>query len=279
MGGHRRPRGARADRFAFEAVLGRCHRVRRRAQQPCLAGRCGDAGHAAGDQRRVHRAGRAHRPRSQGGDQPQERLRPQELLLPRSAAGLSDQPVQAADRRRGRGRDRRRRRDDEGRHRAPASGAGRRQVDPRPAPRLFLRRSQPLGRRADGDRVASRHALLQAGAGVRDQAAHHPALSRHLRRRHGEGQPARRRQRLGQEARRQARHALRDQERQLHPLHRPVDRGRGTPADRHPRSRRQDRPGDAAVRPRQGRDALHALQGRGARLPLFPRSRICCRSS
>ena len=34
-----------------------------------------------------------------------------------------------------------------------------------------------------------------------------------------------------------------------------------------------DRSGDAPVRSRQGRDALHALQGRGARLPLFPRSR------
>ena len=33
------------------------------------------------------------------------------------------------------------------------------------------------------------------------------------------------------------------------------------------------RPGDAPVRPRQGRDALDALEGRGARLPLFPRSR------
>ena len=32
------------------------------------------------------------------------------------------------------------------------------------------------------------------------QAAHDPALSRHLRRRHGEGQPARRRQRLGAQA-------------------------------------------------------------------------------
>ena len=34
-----------------------------------------------------------------------------------------------------------------------------------------------------------------------------------------------------------------------------------------------DRPGDAAVRPQQGRDALDALQGRGARLSLFPGSR------
>ena len=102
------------------------------------------------------------------------------------------------DRRRGRGGGRsptaRRVR---GRHRAAAPGAGRRQVDPRPAPRVLLRRSQPLGRGADGDRLQARHALGQAGAGLRLEAAHHPALSRHLRRRHGEGQPARRRQRLG----------------------------------------------------------------------------------
>ena len=109
-----------------------------------------------------------------------QRVRPQELLLSRPAAGLPDQPVQAADRRRGRGRDRRRRRDDARRHRAPASGAGRRQVDPRPASRLFLRRSQPLRRGADGDRVQARHALVEAGAGLRDEAAHDPALSRHL---------------------------------------------------------------------------------------------------
>ena len=41
----------------------------------------------------------------------------------------------------------------------------------------------------------------------------------------------------------------------------------------HSGRRRQDRAGDAAVRPQQGRDAVDALQGRGARLPLFPRSR------
>ena len=56
------------------------------------------------------------------------------------------------------------------RHRAAAPGAGRRQVDPRPAPRVLLRRSQPLGRGADGDRVQARHALGQAGAGLRHRS-------------------------------------------------------------------------------------------------------------
>ncbi len=204
LGGHRRPRSARAGRLRLQAVLGRLDRVRRRAQQPRLARRCGDARHAARHQRRMHRAGRAHRARAPRQDQPAKRVRPQELLLPGSAAGLSDQPVQAADRGRGRGRDRRRRRDDARRHRAAASGAGRRQVDPRPAPGVFLRRSQSFGRRADGDRVAPRHALGQAGAGLRDEAAHDPALSRHVGRRHGEGQPARRRQRVRAQARRRS---------------------------------------------------------------------------
>ena len=71
---------------------------------------------------------------------------------------------------------------------------------------------------------------------------------------------------------RRIRHALRDQERQLDPLRRPGDRVRGAPPDRHSRGWRHDRPGDAAVRSGQGRDALDALQGRRARLPLFPRS-------
>ena len=71
---------------------------------------------------------------------------------------------------------------------------------------------------------------------------------------------------------RRARHPLRDQEPQFDPLHRSGDRARGAAADRHHRGRRHDRAGDAAVRSGQRRDALDALEGRGARLPLFPRS-------
>ena len=70
-----------------------------------------------------------------------------------------------------------------------------------------------------------------------------------------------------------SRHPLRDQEHELDPLHRPGDRARGAPADRNHRGGRCNRAGDAAVRPQQGRNALDALEGRGARLPLFPRSR------
>ena len=141
-------------------------------------------------------------------------------------------------------------------------------------PDYILCRSQPFGRGADGDRVQARHALVQAGAGLRLQAAHHPALSRHLRRRHGEGQPARRRQRLRAPAGR--------------PSSAPAARSRTST-----RSASSARPSRYEARrqidiiedggaieqetrlfdPRQGRDPLHALQGGGARLPLFPRSR------
>ncbi len=60
------------------------------------------------------------------------------------------------------------------------------------------------------------------------------------------------------------RHALRDQEHELHALHPGRHRVRGAPPDRHSGSRRQDRPGNPPLRSRQGRDAVDALQGRGA---------------
>ena len=50
------------------------------------------------------------------------------------------------------------------------------------------------------------------------------------------------------------------------------DQVRGRAPDRGDRERRQDRPGNASVRRQQGRDPFHAHQGRGQRLPLFPRS-------
>ncbi len=84
-----------------------------------------------------------------------------------------------------------------GRHRARASGAGRRQEPARPASGLYLCRPEPRRHRADGDRLAPRHALLRGGAHLCHQAALHPALSGHLRRQYGAGQPARRRERVG----------------------------------------------------------------------------------
>ena len=53
---------------------------------------------------RVHPPGGAHRHGARGADQPLVALRPEELFLRRSAAGLSDQPALPPDRRRGRDR-------------------------------------------------------------------------------------------------------------------------------------------------------------------------------
>ncbi len=52
-------------------------------------------------------------------------------------------------------------------------------------PEKFLCGSEPLRRRADGDRVEARSALVRAGRGLSHQAPHHHALSRHLRRQYG----------------------------------------------------------------------------------------------
>ncbi len=222
----------------------------------------------------MRRPGRPDRPRPQREDQPAQRLRPEELLLPGPAAGLPDLAVQAA----GGGRRHRHgghagRRADRRRHRAAPSGAGRRQVDPRPARHDELGRPQPVRRGADGDRVEARPPHGRRGQGVRLQAPDDPALSRHLRRRHGERQSPRRRERFGAAPRRAARYPLRDQERQLDPLPRHGDRIRGAAAGRRHRGRRHDRAGDAAVRSRSRRDPGDADEGGGARLPLLPRSR------
>ena len=81
-------------------------------------------------------------------------------------------------------------------------------------------------------------------------AARARALDRHLRRQHAGRLVPLRRQRLGAPRRRAARHALRDQEPELVPLHGARHRVRGAPADRAARGRRQDRAGDAALRSR-----------------------------
>ena len=91
----------------------------------------------------------------------------------------------------------------------------------------------------------------EAGA-YRAQAAHHPALSRHLRRQHGGRLHARRRQRVGAQARRTVPHALRGEERQLGALRHAGDRGRGEAAGRGVGSGRHRRAGDPAVRRERG---------------------------
>ena len=110
------------------------------------------------------------------------------------------------------------------RHRAHPRRAGRGQADARPASDDELRRPQPLRRRADGDRVAARHAFARRSRGLSPQAALDPALCRLVRRQYGRRLDARRRQRQRAQARRRVRHPDRDQERQFGPLRHGGDR-------------------------------------------------------
>ena len=67
-----------------------------------------------------------------------------------------------------------------------------------------------------------------------------------------------------------AQHTLRNQERQFDPLYRSGYRVRSASPDRDHRGRRHHRAGDPPVRSGQRRDAVDAVQGRGARLSLLP---------
>ena len=96
VGGRGRARGACPGRVRGQAVLGRVHRVRRRAERPRLADRRRHAGHAAVGQPPLHRAGGEDRPRAARRDQPVLGVRAQELLLPGPAERLSDLAVRAA---------------------------------------------------------------------------------------------------------------------------------------------------------------------------------------
>ena len=276
LGGRRRHGDPCPGDLALEAVLRRLDRLRRRAEQPGLAGRRGDAGHAAGDQRGMRRAGGAHRARPEGADQPALGVRPEELLLSRPAAGLPDLAVQAPDRRRGRGRWSTSRPTEQirGRHRAAASRAGRRQVAARPVADDELRRPQPLRRRADGDRLEARHALGRRGQGLCD-ASCAPSCATSA--------PA-------TATWRRATCAPTSTSRCAGPASRSARAARSRTSTRSASSARRSTPRRAArsailedggtidqetrlFDPGTRRDALDALQGGGARLPLLPRSR------
>ena len=226
---------------------------------------------------RVRGASRAHRARARGAGQPGQPVRPQELFLRRPAGRLSDQPVRAPDRRRRRGRGRARRRQQQAHRRHPAaSRAGRRQVAARPARDQELHRPQPLRRRADGDRQRARHAQPGGGRRLPAQAAHDPALSRHLRRQHGGRAPC-----APTSTSRCAAMASRSA-----PAARSRTSTRSVSSCRRSRRRRrrqiavwedggtvkqETRLFDPSAAARQ---ALDAQQGRRARLPLFPGPRF-----
>ena len=106
------------------------------------------------------RAGDPHRPWTEGEDQSQIGLRPEELFLSRFAAGLSDQPVQIARGGRGHGDGRSRR---TGKASPSVSSACISSRMPAKASTIVIRhipsRSQSFGRRADGDRIEARSAV------------------------------------------------------------------------------------------------------------------------
>ena len=191
---------------------------------------------------------------------------PQELLLPRHAEGVPDQPVRPAAQRRRLARPARRH---ARRHRAGPPRGGHRQVHAHrrrrraasTAARHSLHRLQPRRRAARRDRQPPRHPHRRAGPPVRHRAARHPRRRRRLRRQDGGGVDARRRQRQRAPARRAVRHPLRDQERQLGALARPGHRVRGAPPDRPARGRRAR----SARRPATGTRAT------GARTRCAPR--------
>ena len=99
-------------------------------------------------------------------------------------------------------------------------------------PTQVVYRSQPLRRGADGNRQRAGSAQPGGSRRLSAQAAHDPALSRHLRRQHGGRLHARRRERFGAQARRAVPHALRGEERELDALRHAGGGGRGEAADR-----------------------------------------------
>ena len=151
-----------------QAVLRRLDRVRRRAEQPGLPGRRGHARHAAGDQRGMRRARR-----SAPGSASRRKInlrsrcstaRTISIRTCRRATRSASTRARSSARARSIV-DLRRRRD------ASTVGierlhleqdAGKSLHDQHPT--MILRRSQPLRRGADGDRVEARHALGRGGA-------------------------------------------------------------------------------------------------------------------
>ena len=196
---HHRPGSPRAASHPEQALLRLQHRVRAAAQHGDLPGLHRHARHAAGDEPQGLSVV------AQGGaglglpDRPLHQVGPQELLLPRPAQGLPDQPVRPAVQPRGKAADRR--------SQGPRRGQGRAD-HPRPPRRRrrqeHARRAGRQGRQphrpepgrhaADGDRQPSRPALPGRGQGLSHRAQAAAELPGRLRLQHAGGQPAGRRQ-------------------------------------------------------------------------------------
>ena len=198
LGSRHRARDARAALDRVEDLLGRVDRVRRGAEHAGLRGRHRAARRAAGAEPRRGRARDPLRPRRRRDDQPAQRVRAQELLLPRPAEGLPDLAVRDS-RRAGRlAHDRRRRT-------ARRSCASRARTSRKTRARACTRtyhgmtrhRPQPRRHAAARDRLRARHAQRRRGGRLREGAARARPLDRHLRRQHAGRKLPLRRQRVG----------------------------------------------------------------------------------
>ena len=230
-------------------------------------------GHAAGDEPRRGRAGHPLRPG--GGCQGRQPLDlcAQELLLPRPAQGLPDQPVRNPG---GAGRHDRilcRRRSPQGATDPRPPRGGRRQIAARGLRWPDRHRPEPGRHPAAGDRLRTRHALQPGGRRICQGIAHPGGVAGHLRRQHAGRQLPLRCQCVGAQTWSPLRHPARNQEPEQLQVPAAGHRLRDPVADRPDRGRRYRAAGHRAVQPRQWRDTGHAHQGRCARLPLFSRSR------
>ena len=250
-----------------------------RPNTPGQPGRPGLSGRAAGAERGSGAHGGQVRARHRRGGRAPLGIRAQELLLSRFAEGLSDQPVRAAGGRQGAitimlddgavktiGITRAHLEEDAGKslHEGLANASG---IDLNRAGTPLLEIVSEPDMRSAKEAVAYMkkiHTLvryLEICDGNMQEGSFRCDANVSVRPR-GRGK---------------VRHARRDQESELVSLRREGDSIRSRAPDRADRERRQGGAGDAAVRLGQGRDPLDALQGRGQRLSLLSRIRICCR--
>ena len=253
------------------------HGIRRRAKLARLAGRCRDAGHASGDQRGVRAPSRAHRLGLKAKINLKSVFDRKNYFYPDLPQGYQISQ-----------------------YKSPIVGEGAVLVD-----------------MADGETVTvgieRLHLEQDAGKSLHDQ---HPSMSyvdlnrsgvalmeivsmpdlrsadeakayvsklrtilRYLGTCDGDMEKGNLRADVNVSVRRRARlrHPLRDQKRQLDPLHRPGDRARGAPPDRNHRGRRQDRAGRLASMIRSGTRRAPCVARRThttiatSRIPIFCR--------
>ncbi len=172
-----------------------------------------------------------------------------------------------------------RRLDEARRDHAGPHGGGHGQDDARqrlrqdPRRRARADRLQPGRRAAGGVRERAGHPLAGGGRRLPPCAARHARGARRLRREDGGGVAALRREHLGPAGRRDVvRNEGRDQEHELDPVAGASPDLRGRAPGERAGGRRAAGAGDASLGRGRGHHEVDAIQGRGVRLSLFPRT-------